>query len=168
MTDMTPGLIQLVDTFKQPSIQDGVYFGLPCKRYLLHKSVPLPETLPHVLHWVARSPKDTYVLSRGEPMNTHWCVRMGLFIWLATLNKPLRALWKQRPVFLITVFIRAWGGAWHKWVISKYFPKADSEQIQNSLLKMVNVLKTMSCQEQPNDPTELIRTVSQYLAQSIC
>ena len=63
---------------------------------------------------------------------------------------------------------RAWRGAWHRWVISKYFPKADSEQIQNSLLKMVNVLKTMSCQEQPNDPTELIRTLSQYLAQSIC
>lgn len=168
MTDMAPGLIPLVDTFKQPSIPDGVYSGLACKRYLLHKSVPLPETLPRVLHWVARSAKDTYVISKGEQMNTHWCVRMGLFMWLATLNKPLRALWKQRPVFLITVIIRAWRGAWHRWVITKYFPKADSEHIQNSLLNMVNVLKTMSCQEQPSDPTELIRTVSQYPAQSIC
>lgn len=120
---MTPGLIQWVDTFKQPSIQDGVYFGLACKRHL-HKSVPLPETLPHELHWVARSPKDTYVISR-ELMNTHWICQMGLFIWLATLNKSLRALWTQRPVFLITVIIepgREPGIVGDK----QYFPKADS------------------------------------------
>ena len=43
----------------------------------------------------------------------------------------------------------------HRWVISKYFPKGSPEQIQNSLLKTVTVLKTTSSQEQLNHLTEL-------------
>lgn len=130
--------------------------GLHAKGYPLYKPVSLPETVPHAVHWVARSPKDTYVISRGKLITPHWCVMMGLFVWLATLNRSLRALWKQSPVLLITVITRwQWHSAWHRWVISKYFPKGSPEQIHNSLLKTVTVLKTTPRQEQLNHLTEL-------------
>lgn len=83
---------------------------------------------PHALHWITRSPKDTYVILRGKFINTHRCVRMGLFMRLATGNKSSRVPWQQSPVLLIIIITKAWPSARRMWVISRYFLKGDPEQ----------------------------------------